>query len=38
MTQNKINQDDLKKIREFYKKAINDKVITKSYLVNEMGL
>lgn len=36
--QNNINQDDLKKIREFYKKAINDKVITKSYLVNEMGL
>ena len=38
MKHNKINQDDLKKIREFYKKAINDKVITKSYLVNEMGL
>ena len=38
MTQNKINQDDLKKIREFYGKAINDKVITKTYLVNEMGL
>ncbi len=38
MTQNKINQDDLKKIREFYKKAVSDKVITKSYLVNEIGV